>query len=84
MTNKSLIKLTDLVLENSNGVLKKIQVKSTLQSGTSYTKGGSTINSFQVNICKGNRGFYSKGKYAYPEGTVDYFVVHDIVNDTCI
>ena len=61
----------DLVIENSVGVLKKIQVKSS-------TKGDGNVN-----ICKGT-GYRSGGcgKYAYPEDTVDYFAIHDIVHDT--
>ena len=60
----------DLVIENSDGVLKKIQVKSS-------TKGDGNVN-----ICKGT-GPRSGGcgKYEYPEGAVDYFAVHDIVYD---
>ena len=60
----------DLVLENSAGILKKIQVKSS-QKGDG-----------NVNICKGTSSGGGSGKYVYPEDAIDYFAVHDIVHDT--
>ena len=60
----------DLVIENSDGFLKKIQVKSS-------SKGDGNVN-----ICKGTSSNGGTGKYVYPEDAVDYFAVHDIVYDT--
>ena len=54
-----------------NGSLTKVQVKSSIKGDGN------------VNICKGTNAVKSgkQGKYPYPEGSVDFFAVHDISND---
>lgn len=58
----------DLVVD-VNGKLKKIQVKSSVKGDSNF------------NICKGTNGQKGSKKYPYPEDTVDFFAVHDVVND---
>ena len=60
----------DLIVD-VNGSLKKIQVKSSIKGDGN------------VNICKGTNAVKSgkQGKYPYSEESVDFFAVHNIVND---
>tara|TARA_B100001996_G_scaffold186230_1_gene142423 strand:+ start:545 stop:946 length:402 start_codon:yes stop_codon:yes gene_type:complete len=55
----------DLIVEVDNRPLR-VQVKSTQKST-------------EVLICKGTngQGNKGKGKYAYPENSIDFFVIHD-------
>ena len=56
----------DLIVEVDNKPLR-VQVKSTQKST-------------EVLICKGSNGQGNKGrgKYPYPENSIDFFVIHDV------
>ena len=56
-----------------NGNAYKVQVKSSNRK----CEGGSR----NVMICKGTNGCGTKGKYPYPETSIDFFAVHDIEPD---
>ena len=58
----------DLIIDVNNS-LQKVQVKSS-------SKGNGNVN-----ICKGTNGHSGLKKYPYPEDSIDFFAVHDIVND---
>ena len=58
------------VIVDVNGALKKVQVKSS-------NKGNGNVN-----ICKGSNGQKGSKKYPYPMNSVDFFAVHDKVNDS--
>lgn len=60
----------DLVVEVDKK-LHKVQVKSSMKGDGN------------VNICKGTNAVKSgkQGKYPYPEDAVDFFAVHEIIND---
>ena len=59
----------DLVVD-VDGLLKKIQVRSSIKGDGN------------VNICKGTNGHSGLKKYPYPEGSVDFFAIHDIPQDS--
>ena len=55
----------DLVVD-VDGSLKKVQVKSSIKGDGN------------VNICKGTNGHSRLKKYPYPEGSIDFFAIHNI------
>ena len=61
----------DLIVD-VNSKLLKVQVKSSIKGDGN------------VNICKGTNAVKSgkQGKYPYPPESIDFFAVHDVVNDT--
>ena len=58
----------DLIVD-VNGSLKKVQVKS------------SRNGNGNVNICKGTNGHSGLKKYPYPEESIDFFAIHNILQD---
>ena len=52
-----------------NRKLLKVQIKSSKKGDCNF------------NICKGTNGIGTKGKYPYPLDSIDFFAVHDIMND---
>ena len=58
----------DLIVD-VNGSLKKVQVKSS-------RKGNGNVN-----ICKGTNGHSGLKKYPYPEESIDFFAIHNILQD---
>jgi hypothetical protein len=60
------------VIVDTKEKLIRVQIKSSIKGDGN------------VMICKGTNAVKSgkQGKYPYPEGGLDFFAVHDIVNDT--
>tara|TARA_B100000929_G_C15272100_1_gene340544 strand:- start:62 stop:562 length:501 start_codon:yes stop_codon:yes gene_type:complete len=65
----------DLLLENKDGVIKKIQIKASIQD--SWSKKNAP-HSTVFNISQMTPG---KIKSIYPEDSIDYFALYDVEND---